>query len=159
MQSVLLAGLLGAVGGLLLELVELGRFIKKYGHVPWSRRSNPRVVRVDGELRRWESQGTYLFAVVIRMVVGAVVAAGLSLAGPLSPVAAMVSGVGAYSVIDRWASGADVNIGAGPPAQIPNTTEKSKSVKSPNTQREPSAPTAKSDPAKHTAVEETVPES
>jgi hypothetical protein len=158
MQSVLLAGLMGAVGGLLLELVELGRFIKKYGHVPWSRGSNPRVVRVDGELRRWESQGIYLFAVVIRVVVGGIVAAGLSLAGPLSPLAAMVSGVGAYSVIDRWASGADVNIGAGPPAQT-NSTDMSKSVKSTNTQSQLSRPAAKSDIAQHGTVEETVPES
>jgi hypothetical protein len=158
MQSVLVAGLLGAVGGLLLELVELGRFIKRYGHLPWSRRSRPRVVRVDGVLRRWESPGIYLLAVGIRILVGAALAAGLSLAGALNPLAAIVAGVGAYSVVDRWASGADVNTGVVPsPDKVPKSVD-SKSVKSTNTIGSPSSAAAESITAEQKALEETVSE-
>jgi hypothetical protein len=99
-----LAALLGACGGVLYELVELARFLKVRGHFPWSSRGRHRVVRVKGELRRYESGFVYLAAVVLRGVVGAAVAGGLSTAGPLSPLAALVAGIGAYSIIDRWAA-------------------------------------------------------
>jgi hypothetical protein len=111
MPNLLIAGILGAVGGLLLELVELATFLRRQGHPPWSSRQRPGVVRRDGVLLRWESPRLYSLAIAIRMIVGAAVAAGLSLAGPLNPLAAVVAGVGAYSVIDRWANGADVNTG------------------------------------------------
>jgi hypothetical protein len=112
----LVAALLGACGGVLYELVELARFLKVRGHFPWSRRGRRSVVRVHDELRRYESPFVYFVAVAIRGVVGAVVAAGLYTAGPLSPLAALVAGTGAYSVIDRWAASTPVNDGKiGPP--------------------------------------------
>jgi hypothetical protein len=84
MHPVLMAGLLGAGGGLLLELVELARFLKRHGHLPWSAGRRLRAVVVDGVVRRYESGFVYLLAVVVRMVVGGGVAAALSLAGPLN---------------------------------------------------------------------------
>jgi hypothetical protein len=112
MSQALLAALLGACGGVLYELVELARFLKLKGHFPWSPRGHQRVVKVRGEIRRYESSAVYLAAVVIRGAVGAAVAAGLSTAGELSRLAALVAGIGAYSVIDRWAASAPVHDGA-----------------------------------------------
>jgi len=105
------AALLGACGGVLYELVELARFLKAKGHFPWSRRGHHRVVRVQGELRRYESSLVYFTAVALRGVVGAAVAAGLSMAGELNLLAALVAGTGAYSIVDRWAAGTPVNDG------------------------------------------------
>jgi hypothetical protein len=85
----LVAGLLGFCGGVLYELVELARFLKAKGHFPWSPRGRRRVVRIHGELRRYESFLVYFTAVAIRGVVGGIVAAGLSLAGPMSLLAAL----------------------------------------------------------------------
>jgi hypothetical protein len=107
----LMAGLLGACGGVLNELVELARFLKAKGHFPWSRRGRHKVVRVHGELRRYESFSVYFLAVAIRAVVGAAVAAGLSTAGALNPLAALVAGAGAYSIVDRWAASTTVDDG------------------------------------------------
>lgn len=118
-SEALLAALLGACGGVLYELVELARFLRVRGHFPWSRRGRKVAVRVKGELRRYESSFVYLAAVAIRAAVGASVAAALSTAGPLSPLAAVVAGTGAYSVIDRWAASTAVNDGrAGRPATV-----------------------------------------
>jgi hypothetical protein len=50
-------------------------------------------------------------AVAIRAVVGGAVAAGLSTAGALNPLAALVAGAGAYSIVDRWAASTAVNDG------------------------------------------------
>jgi hypothetical protein len=111
MEEAFRAALLGACGGLLYELVELARFLKARGHFPWSRRGRPRVIRVDGVLRRYESFSVYFVAVVIRAAVGAAVAAVLSTAGDLSALAALVAGTGSYSVIDRWAASTPVNDG------------------------------------------------
>jgi hypothetical protein len=106
------AGLLGACGGVLNELVELARFLKAKGHFPWlARGRRHRVVIVHGELRRYESISVFLTAVAIRAVVGAAVAVGLSMAGALSPLAALVAGAGAYSIVDRWADSTAVNDG------------------------------------------------
>jgi hypothetical protein len=69
------------------------------------------VVIVHGELRRYESIFVFLTAVAIRAVVGAAVAVGLSMAGALSPLAALVAGAGAYSIVDRWADSKAVNDG------------------------------------------------
>ncbi len=110
-MEALMAALLGACGGVLNELVELARFLKARGHFPWSRRGHPKVVRVRGELRRYETSFVYLVSVAIRAVVGGAVAAGLALAGELSPLAALVAGVGAYSIVDRWAASTPVNDG------------------------------------------------
>ena len=107
----LAAALLGACGGLLNELVELARFLKAKGHFPWSRRGRHKPVVLHGELRRYESVSVYFWAVAIRGVVGAAVAAALSMAGALNPLAAMVAGAGAYSIIDRWAASTAVNDG------------------------------------------------
>lgn len=106
-----MAALLGACGGVLNELVELARFLKARGHFPWSPHGHPRVVRVRGELRRYESSFVYLSSVAIRGVVGGAVAAGLTMAGELSPLAALIAGAGAYSIVDRWAASTPVNDG------------------------------------------------
>jgi hypothetical protein len=107
-----MAGLLGACGGVLNELVELGRFLKAKGDFPWLPRGRRhQVVLVDGEFRRYESISVFLTAVAIRAVVGAAVAVGLSMAGALSPLAALVAGAGAYSIVDRWAGSTTVNDG------------------------------------------------
>jgi hypothetical protein len=105
------AALLGACGGVLYELVELARFLRAKGHFPWSPGGRHRVVRVHGELRRYESSFVYFTAVAIRGVVGGIVAAGLSVAGPLSLLAALVAGTGAYSIVDSWAASTPVNDG------------------------------------------------
>jgi len=110
-MAALMAGLLGVCGGVLNELVELARFLKAQGHFPWSRHGRHRVVRVHGELRRYESFSVYFVAVAIRGVVGGGVAVGLSMAGNLSPLAALVAGAGAYSIVDRWAASTPVNDG------------------------------------------------
>ena len=111
MVEALVAALMGACGGVLIELVELARFLKAKGHFPWSPRGRHRVVRVHGELRRYESAAVYFSAVAISGVVGAAVAGGLSMAGDLSPLAALVAGAGAYSIVDRWAASTTVNDG------------------------------------------------
>jgi hypothetical protein len=115
-----MAAFLGLCGGLLYEFVELARFLKARGHFPWSPRRKPRVVRVDGVLRRYETSSVYIAAVAIRALVGAGVAAALSTAGDLNPLAALVAGTGAYSIIDRWAGGTAVHDGRadGPPSAI-----------------------------------------
>jgi small-conductance mechanosensitive channel len=110
-EALAAAALLGACGGLLNEFVELARFLKAKGHFPWSRRGRHKVVRVQGELRRYESAVVYFTAVGIRGVVGAAVAAVLSQAGGVSPLAAIVAGAGAYSLIDRWAASTPVSDG------------------------------------------------
>jgi len=120
-----MVGLLGACGGVLNELVELARFLKARGHFPWSRRGRHKVVRVHGELRRYESFSVYFLAVAIRAVVGAAVAAGLSTAGALNPLAALVAGAGAYSIVDRWAASTPVNDGK----TEPSTTARGKASK------------------------------
>ena len=119
------AALLGACGGVLYELVELARFLKAKGHFPWSPRGRHRVVRVQGELRRYESSLVYLTAVVLRGVVGAAVAAGLSAAGPMNALAALVAGTGAYSIVDSWAAGTPVNDGKTAPS-APTDTQAAK---------------------------------
>jgi hypothetical protein len=159
MQSVMFAGALGAAGGLLLELAELGRFLGKNGHLPWSRRGRRRVVRVEGALRRWESSNVYMFAVAMRMLVGAGVAALVSLAGPLNPLAAVVTGVGAYSVIDGWANGTDVKTGTGPPDKGSKSSiapRGRRSAKSTNSNGPQSRATPEADSGEQDTLEETV---
>jgi len=113
-----MAALLGACGGVLNELVELARFLKAHGHFPWSPRGRRKVVRVHGELRRYESSSIYFVAVAIRGAVGAAVAAVLSTTGEgvLPPLAALVAGAGAYSIFDRWAASTPVNDGKTEPS-------------------------------------------
>jgi hypothetical protein len=111
MPELLAAAVLGACGGVLYELVELARFLKVRGHFPWSPRRRPRVVRVDGVLRRYETFPVFATAVAIRVVVGAAVAAALTLAGAVNLLGALVAGVAGYTIIDRWADGAQVHDG------------------------------------------------
>jgi hypothetical protein len=110
-EAALVAALLGGCGGVLNELVELSRFVKAHGHYPWFRSGRHKAVRYRGELRRYESRSVYFLAVAIRGVVGAAVAAALSMAGALNPLAAIVAGAGAYSIVDRWADSTAVNDG------------------------------------------------
>ena len=107
------SAVLGGCGGVLYELVELARFLRARGHFPWSPRRRPRVVKVAGVLRRYETFAVFLSAVLIRVVVGAGVAAVLRAAGPANPLSALVAGIAGYSVIDRWANGTSVHDGQG----------------------------------------------
>lgn len=119
MADSLLACLLGLAGGLLYELVELAKFLRTYGHFPWSPRRKPRVVRVKGTLRRFETFQVYVIAVLIRGLVGAGVAAALTLAGDLNALSALITGTGSYSIIDRWAGSTAVHDGRPEPPSEP----------------------------------------
>lgn len=103
------AAALGALGGLLVELAFTSRFINTYRRVPWSRKGKPATVRTgDGKVSVFETLGTYIFAVVVRMLLGAGVSAVLLLSGPLSLFSAAVGGMAAYALVDQYASGAEL---------------------------------------------------
>ena len=104
-------GLSGAGGGALVELTELAAHLRRYGHFPWSPASAPRIVRVDGVLRRYESPKVYAVAVAIRLLVGGGVSAVIALGGPTSGFSAVVTGAGAYVIVDRWANAKDTRGG------------------------------------------------
>lgn len=112
--ALLWAVVLGALGGLFVEFGELYLFLKRNGHRPWSSREHPRVVKRGGELRRFESVWIYLFAVVIRVLLGAMAAGALRATGSMTAITALASGVGSYAVLDRLANLAVVHDGTSP---------------------------------------------
>jgi hypothetical protein len=112
MREMVIAGVLGGCGGALYELVELARFLRGHGHYPWSPRRRPRVVRVGGVLRRYETFAIYLTTIFIRVIVGGGVSLALAAAGSLSHLAAVVAGIAGYSIIDRWADARGVHDGS-----------------------------------------------
>ncbi|WP_441246279.1 hypothetical protein [Kitasatospora sp. McL0602] len=83
--------LYGAVGGGLISLLTLYRFIQGKRRWPWRVRNGP-------------TFGLYLTGEVIRVVLGSVVAWGLAASGQLGALGAMIVGAGAPAILDKWQS-------------------------------------------------------
>lgn len=105
MTSELGAAVLGAGGGLFVELVYTRQFLKENGHIPWSRKGKKRARVENGDVTVFEDISTYIFSVFIRVILGAGVAILLLWNGPLSRFAAATGGMAAYALIDQWAAG------------------------------------------------------
>ncbi|MER5637226.1 hypothetical protein ABT095_09725 [Kitasatospora sp. NPDC002227] len=81
--------LYGAIGGGLISLLTLYRFIQGKRRWPWRVKNGPTL-------------GLYLTGEVIRVVLGSLVAWGLAASGQLGALGAMIVGAGAPAILDKW---------------------------------------------------------
>ncbi|AUG77038.1 hypothetical protein CFP65_2191 [Kitasatospora sp. MMS16-BH015] len=98
--------LYGAIGGGLISLLTLYRFIQSKRRWPWRVKNGP-------------TPALYLTGEAIRVVLGSLVAWGLAASGQLGALGAMIVGAGAPAILDKWQAMAPQLHSSEPPAPAP----------------------------------------
>lgn len=106
----------GSAGGLAVELAELAKFVSLHGHVPWS--SGKKLKLANGAQAVYAGRGTYLLAVLIRVVLGAILS-GVVATTSLTALAAFMTGAGSYAIIGRMADTASLPTGETATTSLP----------------------------------------